>query len=169
MQGIFHRQAIGLLFEGQFLRNSTQDDDIADFAVTHLVSHIISRQTDILDIVSALFEIAHRRVINQVATRLEILFKAVVRRQVHRDHHIRMKDERRTDFLIRDNYGTVGGSAAHFRTIGREPGNVFALFHSGKSNHLSDDHNTLAAKTGNDDIIFHFFASSSGERYTPKG
>ena len=74
----------------------------------------------------------------------------VERRAVQGNQDIRLVDDRRTDRFIGDDDAAVGCAAAHFRTVGREPGHFAAFHQGGCRDNFAGGQDALAAKTGQD-------------------
>ena len=85
-------------------------------------------------------------------------------RQVHHQGGIRIFYDRRTDLLVGNDHRTVGRAAAHFRTIGRDPGDFLARVHGCVRQDLAGEHDALAAETRKDDLSVHIFLLMSLRR-----
>ena len=85
-------------------------------------------------------------VINDPAARRHAFHELSQRWLVHRHQHLGPRDQRRIDGVPGDAHMAVGGSRAHLRPVGGQPGNLKARIEAGLGQHLAQQQNALSAK-----------------------
>ena len=92
--------------------------------------------------------------------------------QIHGDQHIRGGDDGAANGGFRQNHIAVSGAAAHFRAVGRKPGNLQIFHQTFVGQKFTGKEDTLAAEAGDEDLGgFHFPSSFAADLslYTPMG
>ena len=123
---------------------------------------------DDINIITDGLAVNQRAVDYQQAARLDAGFEFVEGRFVHGNDDIRLIHQRGGNRLIAHDDGAVSRAAAHFRPVGRQPGNVFPVLHAGQRKKLADQQRALPAEAGKNEFLLHF-PSAPLSLYTPSG
>ena len=101
---------------------------------------------DGFDVLAGDFTLDQRGIVVDRAAGNDRRLEAVERGKVHRDQHVGGRDDRRTDLVVAHDHRAGGGAAAHFGTVGREPGDLFVFDHSLVGDELPDEQDALSAE-----------------------
>ena len=98
-------------------------------------------------------------------------FILVQRGQVHGQQNIRLVHDRRGHRLVPDDHGAIGGAAAHFRPVRRQPADLLSLQHPHNGQKLARKQDALSSKACNEDSFCHSSPASLAllSLYTPTG
>ena len=91
--------------------------------------------------------------------------------QVHGDEDVRTAHDGRAYLSVADEYGAIGGAAAHLGAVGGQPGDVAALQQARVGQELAGKQDALPAKARDQYLRGAHFAASSLNLslYTPRG
>ena len=143
---LLHKPA-GYVSATEDKRDKTVMELVARTVQSCIGGNVRCRQRDCRD-VGSLAGFLNNRVIEQHQTvRLDCIDKLLIRRAIHRNEIVRRCHDRRTDRFIGNTNGTVGSTATHFRTVGRQPAEFLAGDQSAVCQNLSGKQNALSAET----------------------
>ena len=93
--------------------------------------------------------------------------KLVQRRLIQGHQNVWVAHDGRGDGAVGNHGGDVGRSAAHFGSVGRQPGNVLSFLHARLGDEFANGENALSAESGADHFSGHHSTPSPLSRNTP--
>lgn len=154
-------------FQGQgagSLDPGAQGHHVGQFHIAQFVGDVVDRDVDraVLAVQQAFGD--ERGVDDLHAVGMQPGLELGQRGLVEHDDGAGRVDQGRTHGMLVQHHGAVGGTAAHLGAVDRDEAHFEAVFHTGLGQQVADEHDALAAETGDDDVLI---LSHAAPRFRP--